>query len=118
MIGKGTVKPVFSIRLAELRKRRSINQTQLAEQIEMSHSTVASWETGTRDPNTSMILKLASFFNVSTDYLIGTTSDGCKLCGNKGLDMVSVIENDDVCIYCIEMILSDRIKIMKEPALV
>lgn len=62
---------MFGKRLAELRRKRSITQTQLAKEIGMSHSTVASWEIGTRDPNTRTVTKLAEFFNVSTDYLIG-----------------------------------------------
>ncbi len=58
-------------RIAELRKKRGLTQTQLGERIGKSHSLVASWETGKRDPHSSMITKLADFFNVSTDYLIG-----------------------------------------------
>jgi len=62
---------ILGERIAELRNRRGLTQTQLAEKIGMSHSTVASWEKGKRDPGTSMIAKLAVFFGVSTDYLLG-----------------------------------------------
>lgn len=65
----------FGKRLAKLRKSRSLTQSQLAELIGMSHSTVASWETGTRDPDTNMIVKLSELFKVSTDYLLGTQTN-------------------------------------------
>ena len=68
-------KETFGKRLADLRKRRNLTQTQLSERIGMSHSSVASWETGTREPAMAMIVKLAHYFNVSADYLLGTTDD-------------------------------------------
>jgi transcriptional regulator with XRE-family HTH domain len=65
----------FGIRLSELRKKRGLTQSQLAERVGMSKSTIASWEIGTRDPNSEMIARLAEFFNVSTDFLLGQTND-------------------------------------------
>lgn len=58
-------------RIAKLRNQRGLTQTQLAHRIGMSHSTIASWETGTRDPHSTMIVKLGDFFDVSVDYLLG-----------------------------------------------
>jgi hypothetical protein len=37
----------------------------------MSKETVAGWEAGRRDPDTAMVVRLAEYFGVSTDYLLG-----------------------------------------------
>lgn len=66
---------VFGKRLAELRKNRDMTQTDLAKQMDMSHSSVASWETGTRDPDSNMISALSDFFGVTSDYLLGLSED-------------------------------------------
>ncbi|MNB71345.1 HTH-type transcriptional regulator Xre [compost metagenome] len=58
-------------RIAELRKKRNMTQGDLAVIVGKSTSTVAMWETGKRDPDSSMISKLADTFGTSTDYLLG-----------------------------------------------
>lgn len=57
--------------LKRLRKEKHISQSQLAELVDMSQATIASWETGTRKPDTSMILRLAELLGVTTDELLG-----------------------------------------------
>lgn len=81
-------KGVFGKRLAGLRNRRSLTQTQLAAQIGMSHSSVASWETGARDPDSAMVSKLADFFHVSTDYLLGRADESQEYQEVSGLPAV------------------------------
>lgn len=67
-------------RMAELRKKRNMTQAQLAVELKKSTSTIAMWETGHRDPDSDMIARIASLFNVSTDYLLGRSEnlDGIK----------------------------------------
>ena len=60
--------------LKRLRKEKHLSQSQLAELVDMSQATVASWETGTRNPDTAMIIRLAELFGVSTDELLGAQS--------------------------------------------
>ncbi|GLG01796.1 hypothetical protein Alches_18360 [Alicyclobacillus hesperidum subsp. aegles] len=48
-----------------------MTQKQLAERIGVAQSTIASWETEKREPDQEHIIKLASFFNTTTDYLLG-----------------------------------------------
>lgn len=43
---------------------------------------------------------------------------GCKLCGKQDLPMATIIEEDDVCIYCIGMIHKNEAQILRESALV
>lgn len=64
-------KSILGTTIAELRKRKNLTQDDLAIAIGKSKSTIAMWETGQRDPDTQMIIKLSEFFNVSTDYLLG-----------------------------------------------
>lgn len=61
---------MFDDKLKELRKKRGIYQKDLADELSVSKSTVAMWETGSRMPDVETIKRIASFFNVSVDYLI------------------------------------------------
>lgn len=60
-------------RIAELRKEKSWTQKDLAEQIGVARSLVAQWEAGNRLPDVESWLKLADVFDVSTDYICGTS---------------------------------------------
>ncbi|MDH6673188.1 DNA-binding XRE family transcriptional regulator [Paenibacillus sp. LBL] len=66
---------ILGPRLAELRNKRGMTQAQLATKLKKSTSTIAMWETGNRDPDSDMIVKIAIVFDVSTDYLLGRTDD-------------------------------------------
>lgn len=66
---------VLGNRIAELRRKRNMTQSDLAEKLEKSTSSIAMWEVGKRDPDSEMITKIANIFDVSTDYLLGLTDD-------------------------------------------
>lgn len=57
--------------IKELREERNSTQQQLASALNVDKSTIAKYETGDRLPNIEMSVKLALFFNVTTDYLFG-----------------------------------------------
>lgn len=59
------------IRLKELRHNANINQNELAKKLGVSRSTIAMWETEKSQPDNEAIIRLADFFDVSTDYLLG-----------------------------------------------
>ena len=61
-------------RITELRKEKGLSQVSLAKEPGVDCSTIAKYETGDRLPDIVMLCKLASFFGVSTDYLLGRTS--------------------------------------------
>ena len=61
----------FSKRLIELRTEKGISQKELAKILEVSSSNISYWEQNKGEPIASNIVKLAKFFNVSTDYLLG-----------------------------------------------
>ncbi|MCI8388985.1 MAG: helix-turn-helix transcriptional regulator [Clostridiales bacterium] len=62
---------MLSERLKTLRKKKGITQTQLAEEFHISAGTVGNWETGNREPDYETLLKLAKYFEVTVDYLLG-----------------------------------------------
>lgn len=62
---------MFRINLKVLREERKISQAKLAKAIGVSQSTVGMWENGTNNPEHNTLLKIADFFNVSMDHLLG-----------------------------------------------
>lgn len=60
-------------RIKTLREELGIKQEELAKKMSVSPSAIGMYETNKREPNNELILKLAQFFNVSTDYLLGKT---------------------------------------------
>ena len=62
-------------RLRELREDRDLNQTQIANELGMSQTGYSKYETGENDIPTTVLVKLARFYNVSVDYLLGETDN-------------------------------------------
>ena len=58
-------------RLRELRLERGLLQSDIAKIVGKKDRIIGFYETGERDPSTETVIKLAEFFNVSTDYLLG-----------------------------------------------
>jgi transcriptional regulator with XRE-family HTH domain len=62
---------MLDMNIKKLRKSIGITQKELAEQLNISPSTIAMYESGRRDPDTETLQKIANFFDVSVDYLLG-----------------------------------------------
>lgn len=60
--------------LTRLREQRGLTQKELADQLHVVRQTVSKWEKGHSVPDADMVLKLADFFGVSTDELLGVQS--------------------------------------------
>lgn len=64
----------FSKRLKELRKEHGLSQEELAKFSSVSFPTISRYENGLRDePKLSILKKLANYFDVTIDYLVGDT---------------------------------------------
>lgn len=63
------------MRLKELREERNFTQKQIGDAIMSDQSNVARWEKGINQPSAEFIIRLADFFGVSTDYLLGRSDD-------------------------------------------
>ena len=59
------------IRLKELRKAKNKTQQDIARLTGYKQTLVSKWEHSDREPDTDTLIKLAKYFNVSVDYLIG-----------------------------------------------
>jgi len=57
--------------IKELRRRSNVTQDKLAEILGVGRSTVSMWEIDASQPDQELINKLADYFNVTTDYLLG-----------------------------------------------
>lgn len=59
------------IRIKELREERGIPQKQLAIDLHVSQPTVSDWESGKKTPSAKNTKRIADYFSVSIDYLLG-----------------------------------------------
>ena len=57
--------------LKKLRDREGLTQAALSKKLKTSPSTIGMWEQGRREPDCEMLKRIADYFNVSTDYLLG-----------------------------------------------
>ena len=62
---------MFGDRLKELRKNNNISQEKLGELLGVSSNAIYSWEISGTQPSLETINKLAEYFGVTTDYLLG-----------------------------------------------
>ena len=62
---------IFAERLLELRKEKGISQAALAKALDVSYAVVCYWETDRSEPTAPNLVKLADFFEVTVDYLLG-----------------------------------------------
>ena len=58
-------------RLKELRQEHNLSQSALAKEIGVSQKAIDYWERGVNEPKATYIIKMADFFDISTDYLLG-----------------------------------------------
>ena len=63
------------MRLKELRQKHNISQLKLAMDLSMNQNTISRYETGEREADYKTLIKIADYFNVSVDYLLGRTDN-------------------------------------------
>lgn len=64
------------MRIKDLREDRDLTQKQVAEYLHIKQNTYSQYETGSRQMPMAILIALASFYETSTDYLLGLTD--CK----------------------------------------
>lgn len=69
----------FSKRLKDMRKKRGISQSEITKVIDIPRTTYANYEIKNCDPNISTLIKLADFYNISVDELVGRETDMINL---------------------------------------
>ena len=66
---------LFRERLKSLRTDKGIGQNLLAKELDLSNASISYWETGKQEPCAEAICKLAQYFDVSSDYLLGLVDE-------------------------------------------
>lgn len=62
---------MFAKRIKYLRQTRDLTQVQLAAKLGVAKQSISNWENDNIMPSVEMLEKIADFFSVSTDYLLG-----------------------------------------------
>ena len=63
------------MRIRELRRARRVTQLKMAMDLDMSQNTISRYESGDREPGIAELIRIADYFHVSIDYLVGRTDD-------------------------------------------
>ena len=66
---------IISNRLRDLRKNIGINQEKLGKKLGLSKNAISAYERDINEPPDDIKVKLAKFFNVSLDYLLGIVDE-------------------------------------------
>lgn len=74
--------------IRELRLASGLNQVEFARKLSVTKQTISNWENNNIQPSIDMLGKIADFFNVSTDYLLGRD--------NKKMINVSKLSNEEI----------------------
>lgn len=73
-IRKGQL-PYMNFRLKELRENKKISQLKLAMDLNMNQNTISRYENMEREADYETLIKIADYFHVTLDYLLGRDSD-------------------------------------------
>lgn len=65
----------FGERLRILRLGKNLTGEQLGKFLSVTKVAISNWESGNRTPDADMLIKIADFFDISLDYLLGRTDD-------------------------------------------
>ena len=57
--------------IKRLRQARNMSQVELAFHLNVTKQSVSNWENNNTLPSIEMLVKIAKFFSVSTDYILG-----------------------------------------------
>mgnify|MGYP003321862246 CR=1 FL=1 len=59
------------MRIKELRRQKGISQVKMAMDLNTNQNTISRYETGEREPGIAELIRIADYFGVSIDYLVG-----------------------------------------------
>lgn len=82
----------FSIRLENLLEERNLTQKQLSLDLHVANSTVNGYVKSYREPDFDMLVRLARYFDVSTDYLLGLSDEKKPSPSNLSPDKAELLQ--------------------------
>ena len=83
-----TDKNVFSERLTQLREDRGLKRQEVADALEISRASLEYYEKGQRKPDIEVAARIAKYYGVSTDYLVGVSAAQVTASDNETLKTV------------------------------
>ena len=97
-------------RIKQLRKKKGVSQSELAEAIGVKTNTVSTWERGTRKPDVEALNLLSEYFEVSFEYLLGNSDKEDAKLSQKELDSYDLSAKADEIKVAMELLcrLSDK----------
>ena len=78
------------VRISELRKEKNVSQKELASYLNVSQAQISKYESGVNEPDIGTLIRIADFFKISIDELLGHNSMETFFSGN---DLVKLIED-------------------------
>lgn len=79
-------------RLTELRKKHKHTQESISKKLKIPRSTYSNYEAGKREPDFDTAERIAEFFDVTVDYLIGRTDDPKGVLSQDARAIIDVLD--------------------------
>lgn len=103
---------MFYVKLRYLRERANMTREQLSKSLNITYSALSKYETNQRQPDLNTLRNIASFFNVSVDYLLDSPYNNKTIKNDIALhfDLLKSIVKDNETVYFNDKVLSDTSK--------
>jgi transcriptional regulator with XRE-family HTH domain len=82
-------------RIGLLREKHSLTQEDLSNKLGITRASLSHYENNRREPDYNTIVKIANFFKVSTDYLMGRTDEHQTMLNEEVREFVESLELSD-----------------------
>ncbi len=92
---------MFSSNLKMLRHYKKLSQVELGKQLSVSKQSVSNWENDNILPSIEVLVRVAEFFQVSTDFLLGLNTSSKA---GRTIDVSALTEEQ---IYHIQLVVDD-----------
>ncbi len=79
---------IFSTRIKDFREKAGLSMEQLAKELGITKSRVNMWENNGTVPRMDTLMKLAKYFNTTTDYLVGYDCETGAITGSEKLNVL------------------------------
>lgn len=83
----------FAKRIKQLRKEKKLTGEQLGAYLGVKKTTISGWERGVSKPPTKMMKTLADFFDVTIDYLIGSSDLSKSINDDRIIDLTNLSDS-------------------------
>ena len=83
---------MLSTKIKELRLGHGLNQVELGKKLSVTKQTISNWENDNIQPSIDMLVKIADYFSVATDYLLERDSKATLCVDGLTTEQISHIE--------------------------